>query len=55
MLKLWPYFTKTVGITEENIRVLEMGTILDALRNRKCGKNLRLGRGKNMQKVTMTQ
>jgi len=55
MFKLWPYFPKTAGITEENRRVLEMGTILDALRNRKFGKNLNLGRGKNMQKATVLQ
>ena len=47
---------KAAGITEEIKRVLEMGTILGALRNRKYGKkNLNLGCGKNMLKVTVLQ
>jgi hypothetical protein len=48
-------FQKTVGITEGIKRDVEMGTILDALKNRKYGKNLNLCCRKNMLKVTMLQ
>jgi len=47
--------SKMVGVTEENRRALEMGRILDALRNRKCGKNLNHVCGKNMLHVTVVQ
>jgi hypothetical protein len=40
---------------EGNKGVLEMGRVLDALRNKKYGKNLKFGCGKNLLRATMPQ